>query len=45
MHLQPFEVVANSFAILVLVVIVVIHLYGRRRYESEEDPSERVHHD
>ncbi len=45
MHLQPFEVIANILAILVVAGVVAIHLYGRRRYESDEDSTKRAHYD
>ncbi len=44
MHLQPFEVIANILAILVVAGVVAIYLYGRRRY-ADEDSTERADHD
>jgi len=41
MHLQLFEVVANILAVVVLIAIAAVHVYGRRRFEeggSRPDP-------
>lgn len=37
MQMQPFEVVANALAVLALVVLTAVHLYGRRRFEPPEN--------
>ncbi len=33
MGLQPFEVIANALALVVLAAIALLHLYGHRRFE------------
>jgi hypothetical protein len=43
--MQPFEVIANLLALVVLGVLAGIHIYGRHRFEPEKDTSQHDRRD
>lgn len=42
MHMQPFEVIANALGVLGLIMLVLIHVYGRRHFEPPDDEAHRT---